>query len=477
MAHFFKPPGSPPDCYDVDGRLAPDSVWRLRIPLPASRQIALWGGRNLWVRSTNTAILPEDGFKRSDVGELTFLTLSPSGPGDCRLEAGLGASTWVTLEIQAGAAPVAAGDDFNAATQRGTYQNIDAAAVVRHFHSGRSGIELLGGLSRGYMRWLEVVGAGARESSGPTPGQKPVKASLPWRTYAERPKLVVVRQGWTFPGAGGAARHYMLEIWWVPADDTEYQVIVGHAGRAEHGDQIAYGALMRPFCGDLFLFELMKRELAAAIAHEAITLVVEAASWRLSAARGGGSDPDRGGDDEPPSDGTSGGPKQLPRISQTTQEQIAGLIAEHPGLSRANAERALRGPPGSTATLSGNKPTIPNAERAADIAFRQLTPNGNVVLRREVKVLDGDFNSFKDSVSGGAKQIMADGSGGELLVQVPPGTDARSFVQRFKGGGGLPRDAQAERLGWYRSIKITIVEPSGVVLLDEPLELPPLRTP
>lgn len=286
MAHFFKPSGSPLDGYDVDARLAPDSVWRLRIPLPAPRQIGLWGGRNLWVRSTNTAILPDDGFKRSDDGDLTFLTLSPSGAGDCRLEAGLGASVWASLEIQAGAAPAAAGGDFNAATQRGTYQNIDAAAVVRHFHGGRSGIELLGGLSRGYMRWLEILGGGVRESSGPAPGLKPAKASLPWKTCSERPKLVVVRQGWTFPIAGGdQVRNYILEVWWLPSDDTEYQVIEGHAGRAEYGDQIGYGTVMRPFCGDLFLFELMKRELAAAVIQGAITLIVSAAAWKLSMSR------------------------------------------------------------------------------------------------------------------------------------------------------------------------------------------------
>jgi len=283
MAHFFKPAGSPPDDYDIDGRLAPDSVWRVRIPSGSSRQIGLWGGRGLWARSTKPAILPNDGFKRTEAVDLTFLTLTPSGVGDCRLEAGLGASVWVTLEVEAGVSPAAASGDIISATRRGTYENIDAAAVVRHFHSGRSGIDLLGGRSRGYMRWLEVSGQGVRESSGPMPGIKPSKASLPWKTYSERPKLVVIRQGWTFPASGGAqVRNYILEIWWLPDNDTEFQVIAGHAGRAETGDQIGYGIVMRPFAGDLFLFELMKVELAHAVIQGAITLIVAAAAWRLS---------------------------------------------------------------------------------------------------------------------------------------------------------------------------------------------------
>lgn len=47
MAHFIRPQGPPPADYDVDGRLAPDSVWRVRIPVGATtRQVGLWSGRN-----------------------------------------------------------------------------------------------------------------------------------------------------------------------------------------------------------------------------------------------------------------------------------------------------------------------------------------------------------------------------------------------------------------------------------------------
>lgn len=46
--------------------------------------------------SSNEAIILNDGFKRADEGDLTFFTLTASG-------AGLGASVWVALDIQAGA--------------------------------------------------------------------------------------------------------------------------------------------------------------------------------------------------------------------------------------------------------------------------------------------------------------------------------------------------------------------------------------
>jgi hypothetical protein len=289
MAHFFKPQGSPPADYDVDGRLAPDSIWRVRIPVGATRRVGLWGGRNLWVRLTWTGkvglkdtIFQSEIFERSDEGDLTFLEVSPESAGDYRLEAGLGQSTWVTLQVEAGGDAGAQAGDLNAATQRGTYQNIDEAAVVRHFHQGKSGIELLGGLSRGYMRWLEIAGPAVRTSSGPPPGAKPSRASLPWTTYSERPKLIVVRQGWTFPTPDGSVRHYLLEVWWLPSDDTEYQVLAGHAGRAEHGDPLGYGMVMRPFAGDVVLFEMMKRELAATIGQLAGALIVSAAIWKLS---------------------------------------------------------------------------------------------------------------------------------------------------------------------------------------------------
>jgi hypothetical protein len=75
--------------------------------------------------------------------------------------------------------------------------------------------------------------------------------------------------------------------------------------------------------------------------------------------------------------------------------------------------------------------------------------------------------------AGDTSEFISAGGGGELLVQVPKGTNARLLVDQFKKAGNLPPEALAQRLGRYRSIKITIVDPSGNVLLDEFLEFPP----
>ncbi|MEP7075753.1 MAG: hypothetical protein ABI878_08070 [Acidobacteriota bacterium] len=279
MAHFFKPDAGDPAAYDVDGRLAPNSVWRVRIAPGSTLQIGLWGGQKLWVRSTNDGVVRNNGFSKTTQGDLTFLTLTAAAAGDCKIETGEGPGVWVTLEVEVGATPTAT---LNTATQLGTYSGFNAAATVKHFHQGKEGIDLLGGLSHGYMRWLEFSGQNVIESSGPPPAVKPSKASQPWTTYTERPKLVVVRQGWTFPVAGSSSvRNFMLEIWWLPYDDTEYQVLAGHATRAEAGDKIGWGIIMRPFAGDLILYNQMAQELAAA-AIAAATIIVSAAIWKLS---------------------------------------------------------------------------------------------------------------------------------------------------------------------------------------------------
>jgi Domain of unknown function (DUF4157) len=173
---------------------------------------------------------------------------------------------------------------------------------------------------------------------------------------------------------------------------------------------------------------------------------------------------------------------QLPKFSQSTEEQIVKLMKLHPGLSRVNAERAIQGPAGSVPTASGN-PGEPGAgikelPKVPDIEFRQSTARGSsVVLRREVKVFQGGAqSSFNGLVSKSADQLVAgEGGGGEVLMQVPNGTNVRKLVQGFKGAGNLPPDAQALRLGRYRSIRITIVDPSGTTLLAEPLEFPPSK--
>lgn len=59
MAHFYKPSGNTSSGYDVDNKLAPGSVWRLRIPKGETRNIALFGGSGLKLDSNNPGILGE----------------------------------------------------------------------------------------------------------------------------------------------------------------------------------------------------------------------------------------------------------------------------------------------------------------------------------------------------------------------------------------------------------------------------------
>ena len=170
---------------------------------------------------------------------------------------------------------------------------------------------------------------------------------------------------------------------------------------------------------------------------------------------------------------------QIPQFSQSTEDQITALMHEHPGLTRVNAERAIQGPPGAVPKASGQGGTLATGTgsgdrpKTPDLEFRQITTRGSsVVLRREVKVvLDATHNLRLDDP---AEQLRA-GGGGELLMQVPQGTDARSLVQRYKGSV-LAGPNALQKIGLYRSVRITIVDPSGAELLSEPLELPPSRT-
>jgi len=162
--------------------------------------------------------------------------------------------------------------------------------------------------------------------------------------------------------------------------------------------------------------------------------------------------------DVPKTPGTEGGPKLLPRISATTEQNIKTLVEDsNPNfrLSRANAETALRGPEGAVVKVAG-----PGGE-GADIEFRQHTPEGNIVDRREVKCIQGAAQgSFNTEVSTASRQLQGRGN---VFVQVPEGSDGLSMVKRFRGARTV------EQLGGYRSVTITIVNPGGTVLFDGPL--------
>src|SRR5215211_2906594 len=109
MAHYCKPPGvANATGYDVDGKLAPDSIWRMQVPTGVTKEVALWGGKDLWVKSNNPGILFEDTPPFRMVGDLKVLSLRGKRPGTTLLDAGLGASFWISLQIQVFGAEIAA---------------------------------------------------------------------------------------------------------------------------------------------------------------------------------------------------------------------------------------------------------------------------------------------------------------------------------------------------------------------------------
>jgi hypothetical protein len=170
---------------------------------------------------------------------------------------------------------------------------------------------------------------------------------------------------------------------------------------------------------------------------------------------GGGSEPER---------------PLLPRLTETTRANMKALMEEHPGLTEVNAERALRGPQGADVTMLGKGGTTETNQagmqgRTADLVFTQRTPNGNVVLRREVKVITSP-DQLQKRLSEGAKQVIAHSgagsSGGEVLIQAPEGADVAVLIKGFAKGRPI------EKVGVYRSIKVTVVDPNGKILYEGP---------
>jgi hypothetical protein len=89
-------------------------------------------------------------------------------------------------------------------------------------------------------------------------------------------------------------------------------------------------------------------------------------------------------------------PKLLPEVTATTEQQATTLIADsNPNfpLTRPNAVRALRGPPGATSRVAG-----PGGE-GADVVFEQATESGVVRVRREIKCIQGGAQGTFSSTS------------------------------------------------------------------------------
>lgn len=126
------------------------------------------------------------------------------------------------------------------------------------------------------------------------------------------------------------------------------------------------------------------------------------------------------------------------------------LMDEHPNLTSEVADAALEGPSGTSPRAKGA------GGQGADVDF--VDGNDNVVLSREVKVVDGNVNSFNTQISYAAnKQINLNG---EIYVQVPADTDANSWITRFRGRR-TPSD-----LAKYSNVSISIFDPSANLLFS-----------
>jgi hypothetical protein len=103
MAHYLAPPGQTAG-YDADNRLAPGSLWRMRILVNQRRKVVLWGGMNLTVKSNNPLVVPNDAFQEdmSPANGLRYLSLLGKGAGTTMLEASLGTGVWCALQVHVG---------------------------------------------------------------------------------------------------------------------------------------------------------------------------------------------------------------------------------------------------------------------------------------------------------------------------------------------------------------------------------------
>ncbi len=108
MAHFQRPTRGDFGEYDIDGKLAVGSVWRMRIPIgSAGAEIALWGGEGLAVRSNNPTAISVATSERRE-GDCRVLRLIGTAPATSMIEVGVwnggswaAGSPWFSLQAQA----------------------------------------------------------------------------------------------------------------------------------------------------------------------------------------------------------------------------------------------------------------------------------------------------------------------------------------------------------------------------------------
>jgi hypothetical protein len=176
----------------------------------------------------------------------------------------------------------------------------------------------------------------------------------------------------------------------------------------------------------------------------------------------------RRGGDKPPKDpndppNTTGGGDPFDDLPPAERERLINELIEDSNknfpLTRANAEEILRGgPPGTKPEVAG-----PGTE-GPDVVFRDK--DGNIVASREAKNTDGTYNTFNGELKDATKQIK---NNGEVWFQVPPDTDADSWIRRWQG------QRNDEQLAKYGDVVVVVRDSAGLEIgrYDLGRRLPP----
>jgi hypothetical protein len=190
---------------------------------------------------------------------------------------------------------------FHLATQRGDYSQVNPDSVTPRLRGPR---ELLGGRSKGYYRWLEILSGGVLRQVSEPKGQA-LSASYLRTTYEdESRRILVLRQGFTLRLPGGDVKDFYVEIWWLADDESEFNALSGWAEETSEGQEdIPYAMLSRAWAGDTALYFLMKRDLGVMAVNGAANVAAGALLTRLWRPGVSGGGARRGG-----SGGTSSSP-------------------------------------------------------------------------------------------------------------------------------------------------------------------------
>ncbi len=140
-------------------------------------------------------------------------------------------------------------------------------------------------------------------------------------------------------------------------------------------------------------------------------------------------------------------------VSNVVESNITNLIEDsNPKLplTRKNAISMLNGPSGTYPRVAGS------GVKGADVRFIDVK-TGEVILIREEKSLTSS-KSLDNELSDLGKQFSIDSAPKELVVQVPRGTNANSWI------GGFLKKNEGSGLAKYKKLEITIVDPDGNLL-------------